>query len=411
MQSVQRCQGKLQRHLALTSRRVTNTQTKCSGEKTGCNRCKSLDIQCIYTESRVGRVPGVRAKRKQNTQGHAISRDAVDTTATQSAEPRTAMGNDTIELNFGSFSDGATTDPARPRSPVPESFDDVVLNWPTDLIELGNQTTFDDIGIFSNSNDLFAGLSQNGHPEQMPPMTPDESTSSSGGTFSQRSHDFHASSPGFDAGDPRPQLPLNNQRPFSPPASASSSANTGRSRNSRTDSQCVLACSHMILSLEKYLADELKVLDLILGIVKRVVDALGPFVEIQVDSRNTKCLSLFSIIMCQIIELVEMGCDKFLAEEREDDLAQSHLDPLGGGLGFGAFGNSAESQRRWRSQTILQELHPIAKLLQKIATLSPADPSTDGGRANLNLDVAGSHRKLQASLEFITDRVKRGVGL
>src|SRR5436190_1617056 len=41
-------------------------KVKCSGQKTGCERCHSIGSACIYLESRVGKVPGVRAKRKQS---------------------------------------------------------------------------------------------------------------------------------------------------------------------------------------------------------------------------------------------------------------------------------------------------------------------------------------------------------
>ncbi|RYP13123.1 hypothetical protein DL767_010882 [Monosporascus sp. MG133] len=41
------------------------SKTKCSGETTGCVRCSSLQLRCHYSESRVGRVPGIRGRNRR----------------------------------------------------------------------------------------------------------------------------------------------------------------------------------------------------------------------------------------------------------------------------------------------------------------------------------------------------------
>ncbi|KAF7176339.1 hypothetical protein CNMCM7691_002264 [Aspergillus felis] len=38
------------------------TQVRCTGERSGCSRCSNLQSECIYAISRVGKVPGIRAR-------------------------------------------------------------------------------------------------------------------------------------------------------------------------------------------------------------------------------------------------------------------------------------------------------------------------------------------------------------
>ncbi|KAF2789635.1 hypothetical protein K505DRAFT_378094, partial [Melanomma pulvis-pyrius CBS 109.77] len=55
-------------------------KVKCSGDRRGCTRCVGLNVECIYLESRVGKVQGVRAKRKkfqpENAPGNDTARRA-----------------------------------------------------------------------------------------------------------------------------------------------------------------------------------------------------------------------------------------------------------------------------------------------------------------------------------------------
>ena len=59
-------------------------QLKCSGEKTGCKRCRDLDHQCTYSESRVGKNPGNRGKRRNGMMDPATLMRSSTTTPIQS---------------------------------------------------------------------------------------------------------------------------------------------------------------------------------------------------------------------------------------------------------------------------------------------------------------------------------------
>ena len=41
-------------------------QVKCSGERTGCTRCRNSNTTCIYGEAMVGKVSGARARRRKS---------------------------------------------------------------------------------------------------------------------------------------------------------------------------------------------------------------------------------------------------------------------------------------------------------------------------------------------------------
>ena len=138
-----------------------------------------------------------------------------------------------------------------------------------------------------------------------------------------------------------------------------------------THSRCVIICSNLISSLEKYLLDDLKVLDFILGTVKGVLVQLNPFIELHNARQDVKCLILFFIICHQIVELLEIGCANFLDEGSLDDgMCKGDLTtgspPITSssiaGLGFDVF-SSPKNQRRWQSQIILDEMQPFARIL------------------------------------------------
>ena len=131
---------------------LTPHQIKCSGDKTGCARCKTLRIGCIYAESWVGRVPGIRAKRKQNPNG------SVDIPVPANpANSTRAAANETIEIDFSfpSISSLRAELPS-PSSITPGSFEDGVLDWPTELAEPRSQALESNITNNNNSDKNYA---------------------------------------------------------------------------------------------------------------------------------------------------------------------------------------------------------------------------------------------------------------
>jgi hypothetical protein len=342
-----------------------------------------------------------------------------------SLSPNTSNAQtDTIEIDFNF--PNISTSPAPSSVPVTlPSFDDVLLDWPTDLNEqqgntLDNNYTFEngsstEISGLPSSNEQQSQLQSRQQPQQQ--LSPVSQPRSYSISFSGVRNDYHISN--IDLSESLSPSSPSCSRHFQEQTSFPIKApQRRRHTESGNDSQCVLVCSQMIISLEKYLMDDLKVFDLILGIVKRVIDNLSPLVGGQ-GSRNSKCLALFSTIMYQIIELLEAGCSNFLAEELDDNMVNGQSNHLGGSLhghdlGFGAFCATSVDRRRFRAQIVLRKLHPIAELTRKVALLCDAGWSNGyNPRSSTSQERAGTgyRRDLEPRLKLLIERVRRGGGL
>jgi hypothetical protein len=168
--------------------------------------------------------------------------------------------------------------------------------------------------------------------------------------------------------------------------------------DSERNHQCVIACSQIIFSLEKYQVDKLKVLNLILGIVERVTKRLDPLVNDQFECHNTKCLALFDIIMYQLVQLLEAGCADFLADtsDAQRPLSMGLMEPGFHEVDIGGFGMGFKDQKRFRSQTILEVLRPVIRIMQKVIFIS-----TSAGLHGDNCSREG-----QSRLKTLEEKVK-----
>ncbi|DAA72991.1 TPA_exp: Uncharacterized protein A8136_4916 [Trichophyton benhamiae CBS 112371] len=114
-------------------------KVRCSGERTGCTRCSNLQYECVYAVSRVGKVPGIRARANkpsransaektvqtprsesamvlpQDAEGDTDAQTTTQTTATEPDEPnsRPEFGDKPNAADAGQFFDANT-----PKSPV-----------------------------------------------------------------------------------------------------------------------------------------------------------------------------------------------------------------------------------------------------------------------------------------------------
>jgi hypothetical protein len=191
------------------------------------------------------------------------------------------------------------------------------------------------------------------------------------------------------------QYPIQHPATTTPPPQMMTT-DSGRS------SQCIIACSQIIVRLEKYQIDKLKVLDLILGIVKRVTERLDPLVHGQFECPNTKCLALFSIILYQIVEILEAGCADFLAETPDTQIPlSSELMEAGfHELDFSGLGMGYKDQEHFRSQIILEVLRPVIKIMQKVLFIS-----TKAG-----IDRDSCYQDREGRLKSLVEKVKKRRG-
>lgn len=148
------------------------------------------------------------------------------------------------------------------------------------------------------------------------------------------------------------------------------------------ESQCVLACTQLISSLENYIIADLKALDIILGIIKKAVSSLDHLVSLQQYSCNFRSQMLFGVIMCQIITLLEVGCRSIVNNVNktpQDPLSplfgETSLNSLNGSylslpaFALGTFQIDANEQRSWRAQIVNKELQQTSVTLHRIMAL------------------------------------------
>lgn len=139
-------------------------------------------------------------------------------------------------------------------------------------------------------------------------------------------------------------------------------------RDSKAESHCILACAQIIAQLERYLFDELTTLDIVLDIVKRYLGTLEGLLSVQSAWSNDSCKALFSVIMRQIVSLLENGCKNFQKEKSPLSSANKLL-PIFFPFGLSAFEGETDEQRSWHSQIILKEMCRSLDVVQKIAAL------------------------------------------
>ncbi|KAK5636075.1 hypothetical protein RRF57_011787 [Xylaria bambusicola] len=171
---------------------------------------------------------------------------------------------------------------------------------------------------------------------------------------------------------------------------------------SEGDSQCCLECCQMISDLENYIEAELKAFRILLGIVRRALGRLSELITSQMAPRNARCILLFTTLIYQILELLE-AFPSLIREEvnrqRDRNLAGSYT-----GVGLGDFAMDAEEQSAFRIQSTLKEVHHATEVLGKLRALSTgstgsANSGDSGSRNHSYLDLELRFRELVAQCQ------------
>ncbi|KAI0455773.1 hypothetical protein F5B21DRAFT_181643 [Xylaria acuta] len=370
-------------------------KVKCSGERDGCARCKTLQNTCLYAESRVGKVQGPRLRQKSLVAQNTSKSPVPMVQPTPSPEMIEAhVSPDSPRSHAFSHTGQHTHSWSEPW----ESSED----WTSGVQMLG--------GPFSGLSDLLGEEDL-----ALPANTPAGGggandgpghTNNDAGTIhcglsavmdvSSSSSESSSASPAalqiyHNGGIASPSSPTNitqnlgygvpTLHPFStvtPPQTQKSQPaavpqlEMGEKELARLNSRCALACTHIIATLESYLLLELKALDLILEVTRKAADELEKLVHLQKESRCGRCTILFIAALSQITELLDTG-----TKQLSDNGAgfQSRLHPglqmaFMPSLGFGAFSFGAEEQLSMRLSLIRRECRRIGKILVNVEALA-----------------------------------------
>ncbi|OKL60847.1 hypothetical protein UA08_03201 [Talaromyces atroroseus] len=326
-------------------------------------------------------------------------------TRAQPLSPRTSEDpstGETIELEYPFSSTPGSQAPGTENTRL---FDDVLLGWST-VLNGGLEDTY---GFDERHAEEIFGALRNTQPElsqqqQLSPISQAYPKVTSHPSFSQPTSSSNP--PGIEPGYNERSLSPSS-RTYTTQFSVQNSATTTpppqmMPTDSGHNSQCVIACSQIICSLEKYQVDKLKVLDLILGIVKRVTERLDPLVNGQFGCPDTKCLALFNIIMYQLVEILEVGTADFLADtsDAQRPLSSELLEAGFHELDFSGLGLGYKDQERFRSQIILEVLRPVFKIMQKVLFIS----------TNAGLDRDNGYQDRENRLKALVEKVKKRSG-
>ncbi|CRG92073.1 hypothetical protein PISL3812_09128 [Talaromyces islandicus] len=397
-------------------------------------RCRTAGVECIFTNSRVGRVRGTRTKSNNNP-------------ITINGDTNHTSGNNNKE---------STINPVishPPSHPPSADFLQNPTNWTEQEQHHSQNTTAMSTapgfvnGINSTScggtNTYFPGseiqsfellagsFSWANAPEDEDVDGADhlsvEASPSSDPTFSSL-HDFQSPEGQLEfepennshnpTSQPQPQPQRKERQPYPchlPPIEQDTPAVAAARISS--DTQCVLVCAELIGTLESYIAAHLAVLDIILELTNSVTERLQTLLNMHPGPAGYRFLALLAVILSQIIDLLEAGCATFLAEER---LRTRHTSVLpmtgqmkrggftggtGLGLTFGAFQIDANERRMKRFQVVSRELRATEKFLQRVMQLAGVHVENSGGGGDTLSDRARCFVDLDVRLTRLKNKI------
>lgn len=171
----------------------------------------------------------------------------------------------------------------------------------------------------------------------------------------------------------------------------------GLKPRSEQDSQCVQECCRIISDLEAYIMADLKSFKILLGIIRKALKTQITLIGCQQGSRNLRCLFLFSTILYQILEMLELCVANVRRDSTTARTSVLTACSSESQLGFGDFSMDPEEQMTWRLQMILKEVNHALDVLKKMKSLSGIGPD-DG--ATRDSEVASSRENCYLDLEL-----------
>ncbi|KAF2681266.1 hypothetical protein K458DRAFT_343898 [Lentithecium fluviatile CBS 122367] len=364
---------------------------KCTGEHNGCTRCRTLRTECVYTESRVGKVRGIRRKKRQDQQSLPAATSSTVTSQDQRTGDVTTSSALSLRVPPPTPSAPGTMLQPRPNTWVPNS------SWGDAMLNLDESLTFEAIledGTIASCMNTSSISDVANCSYQIT-----ETANSTG--FGQSLSNYLPPSAFSGQQTHRGRNSLSLYSPFPTPPSTTNSAHatppeeTPKQDLSKLDSRCVLASTQILVTLENYLLSELKALDLILTTVSKAADDLKKLVQLQHESRCDRCIILFTIIMLQIVALLEAGSNT-AADNGSDimsDILTGTQPTFGPSFGLGAFVLTSEEQKSWRSRIVTKEYRHVGDILSSLmvlARLGPRDSSNDPIAVDSRLKCLGS---------------------
>ncbi|PVI02646.1 hypothetical protein DM02DRAFT_626537 [Periconia macrospinosa] len=401
-------------------------KVKCSGEKTGCSRCISIQAECIYTESRVGRVQGTRKKKKQTEQSHSHSSACLHSQANS--------------IHVGGDEDGRpkTSDRADPavniaspiqRHAISAAIHPTIEEWPLEewTWENDNLLTLEDTVLSMNEIHVPRTISSVSSTMNDSDMFLCDSLSSCTSLPSTNSNPMDSTK------NPKPleSIPTSNGGLVNPtcsthpaistpaPAAHSMTYDAVSSEklraNARLESKCILALTNMATTLERYLLDGLAVLDLIISTSRSMAQGLRKIMAyhlLETAARGASAPTQHDK------DKKQSSGSTSSASSRTGVPADDADDAEFSGPQFGNFGTwsvlNDEEQWSWRMYAISKECKNIEEMVAQLSVLASIGPKGATGpplsleAAPLPLDARSLFTGLLKKLRDLGERASSG---
>ncbi|KAF2265214.1 hypothetical protein CC78DRAFT_579621 [Lojkania enalia] len=353
-------------------------KVKCSGERSGCERCQNIGNRCVYQESRIGKNPGIRAKKRRiQNEENALLRP------TENQQQKTHQPDFQILQTSLPPSTPGLASPVI--NSVDQSTNDEAFQWATTSQLDSSEASGELLDTLTGGTTGTSATSESVAPN-----------SAIDDFMSNLDLDFDEM---WNSQAIRQPFQNRQEATLDPPPIPDDSQ---KLRN-ENDSRCVMQCCHFISDLETYISAEIEAFQIRLGIARKANGRLHELIGFQQGSRNLRCLMLFNTVCYQIIELLDL-CHKTIASS--DSYRRSGSFLMLGGIGFGEFGFDEEERLAWQKQRIVKEINKVSEMVRKIKTLAGVGPDHSTSEATPLAAARGNcYNDLEARIKELAAKV------
>ncbi|KAL5364123.1 hypothetical protein BJX96DRAFT_156797 [Aspergillus floccosus] len=357
-------------------------QVRCSGERTGCARCLSLGYSCVYSESRVGKVQGNRARRRPTESSREPPRGlptpdpsrTLEATPTSTPDPRERLGTTPNSMDGHAMADGEHS-----------TFYEDYLHE-AGMADCSLLVGFDDFPCSDSS---------------LGPLMQTDANS--------RANDIdHYGLPSHPSGNVIPgSSPLHLDGPLetAPPPSRSSWEGSSDGKHSgqpykHPTSLRMVDCVWQVYSLEQHIHTRLVAPDEVMRVNKQCVLHILSLLEYEETSPSMSLLGLCCLLLNHVVTLFDAGWGHRCGLDNRPEHANSRMPPIR----FGNFRVDPEEHLAIQGQIFLREVQRSQRAAEKL--IGRLQLVRDD-RGNLGSIYSSWVKDMQSRLELLCETIAK----